>query len=303
MFNLTLPLKKSPTLRPSCWHRPAYHTQNWCPQFSHNLPSQHRHFLQILKGRLKPNWFLPNVKVDLNNSMSGSKDSKERKVNDQVAYCAKCDQGKITKQITCTVRSTLRSTFVGQFSFKYRSCPFVLEYKDLWRVLPKITFNNWRVTSNFRFSITFRPLQPCKSTWGYVLTSAYLSGSFITLLIGNEFVCPETDCTKTYKTEHLLRRHLKPWSEFIFSLFFVFRAMVVLTRWKIHRDSRNGNLKCSHCEKQFCRADYLEIHIKRHLGQKDEKCENCGKGRLVTLTHQNSIIQDSFANQTSSDTS
>ena len=28
----------------------------------------------------------------------------------------------------------------------------------------------------------------------------------------------------------------------------------------------------------FCRADYLEIHIKRHLGQKDEKCPECGKG-------------------------
>ena len=47
---------------------------------------------------------------------------------------------------------------------------------------------------------------------------------------------------------------------------------------KIHRDSRNGNLRCSHCQKHFCRADYLEIHIKRHLGQKDEKCEQCGKG-------------------------
>ena len=39
-----------------------------------------------------------------------------------------------------------------------------------------------------------------------------------------------------------------------------------------------GNLKCPHCEKTFCRADYLEIHIKRHLGQKDEKCPECGKG-------------------------
>ncbi|CAG5080455.1 Oidioi.mRNA.OKI2018_I69.PAR.g9597.t2.cds [Oikopleura dioica] len=72
---------------------------------------------------------------------------------------------------------------------------------------------------------------------------------------GQLFKCPEPECSKEYKTEHLLRRHLK-----------------------VHRDHREGNLKCPHCEKTFCRADYLEIHIKRHLGQKDEKCPECGKG-------------------------
>ena len=72
---------------------------------------------------------------------------------------------------------------------------------------------------------------------------------------GQLYKCPEGGCNKEYKTEHLLRRHLK-----------------------VHRDHREGNLKCPHCEKTFCRADYLEIHIKRHLGQKDEKCPECGKG-------------------------
>ena len=72
---------------------------------------------------------------------------------------------------------------------------------------------------------------------------------------GQLYRCPEPNCDKEYKTEHLLRRHLK-----------------------VHRDHRDGNLKCPHCEKTFCRADYLEIHIKRHLGQKDEKCPECGKG-------------------------
>ena len=74
---------------------------------------------------------------------------------------------------------------------------------------------------------------------------------------GQLYKCPEPGCNKEYKTEHLLRRHLK-----------------------VHRDHREGNLKCPHCEKTFCRADYLEIHIKRHLGQKDEKCPECGKGKF-----------------------
>ena len=43
---------------------------------------------------------------------------------------------------------------------------------------------------------------------------------------GQLFKCPEPDCSKEYKTEHLLRRHLK-----------------------VHRDHREGNLKCPHCEK------------------------------------------------------
>ena len=76
---------------------------------------------------------------------------------------------------------------------------------------------------------------------------------------GQLYKCPEPGCNKEYKTEHLLRRHLK-----------------------VHRDHREGNLKCPHCEKTFCRADYLEIHIKRHLGQKDEKCPECGKGKFFT---------------------
>ena len=77
----------------------------------------------------------------------------------------------------------------------------------------------------------------------------------LNIFSGQLYRCPEPNCDKEYKTEHLLRRHLK-----------------------VHRDHRDGNLKCPHCEKTFCRADYLEIHIKRHLGQKDEKCPECGKG-------------------------
>ena len=88
-----------------------------------------------------------------------------------------------------------------------------------------------------------------------VLTNCSFSSATYPPLLGQLYRCPESGCEKEYKTEHLLRRHLK-----------------------VHRDHRDGNLKCPHCEKTFCRADYLEIHIKRHLGQKDEKCPECGKG-------------------------
>ena len=95
------------------------------------------------------------------------------------------------------------------------------------------------------------------NTWNLWFYRKWFSRSFkLTWISGQLYRCPEAGCEKEYKTEHLLRRHLK-----------------------VHRDHRDGNLKCPHCEKTFCRADYLEIHIKRHLGQKDEKCPECGKGK------------------------
>ena len=35
--------------------------------------------------------------------------------------------------------------------------------------------------------------------------------------LGNTFTCPEDGCAKKYKTEHLLRRHLKPAVYFIYA--------------------------------------------------------------------------------------